>query len=926
MDRHFKIKTDHFSLKYLLDQRLTTPFQAKWLPKLLGFDYEISYKKGSGNIVADALSRVEGSAELNSLILSTITSDLLQKVKDSYVQDSGIQEKIKQMINGTYSGNKYTWEGAILKRKGKPLPIPERVWSEISMDFIIGLPKSQGKSVIFVVVDRLSKYAYFMALSHPYTASSVAQVFLDTVYKLHGLPSSIVAYHPQTDGQTEVVNKCLECFLRCMSGERPKEWVQWLPLAEFWYNTNKHSSIDVTPFEVVYGQTPPLHTPYLAGESVVEVVDRTLQAREAAIEMLKFHLKRSQDRMKVYADRKRSEREFEVGMWVYLKLQPHRQVTIRKEQQHKLSPKYYGPFMILAKLGAVAYKLELPSNSQVHPVFHVSQHKLCRGNANKMGILPHRGTDGLLSVKPEAILDRRMAKLNNKAVVYINSNNEEGEEMEGEEEVRKKEKGVPAVMRCLNRVKIYVRSGDGGNGVVAMRHEKFVPLGGPSDGDGGHGGNAYLQVDGAMNLLFPFRNTIHFRARRGKRLGKTGLLELLYSRDKALLLPGGRGGRGNDLFKSGTNKVLRIAKNGEEGPEIITTPGLQDLVSSLHFCSWDFYGSCTTARERLEHVLDDKEVMEEGARVLRSCIILVMSTSVLCCSTEHCKLPLHDSASQSVVSFDYDASIVVVDLPGLLEGAHRGFGLGHEFLRHTKRCSAKVHIVDGLSQQPDYEYDAVRLELEMFSPEIAEKPFIVAYNKMDLPDAYENPKKQKQTSRCTEQNSVHQLCTSQQTGVSGRAEGKIREGSRSACRGKGRRGFLDDPNPSCDSSGNRNAHVQNSGSRRGKNDEALEINLELLEEKREQAAIREARSKRQMEKYYNTKVQNTSFKPRDLVYRSNEASRVEDTGKLGPKWEGPYEVTEAIGKGSYKLKDRDGKELPRTWIVCNLKKCYIHKM
>ncbi|GKB48528.1 reverse transcriptase domain-containing protein [Tanacetum coccineum] len=89
-------------------------------------------------------------------------------------------------------------------------------------------------------------------------------------------------------------------------------------------------------------------------------------------------------------------------------------------------------------------------------------------------------------------------------------------------------------------------------------------------------------------------------------------------------------------------------------------------------------------------------------------------------------------------------------------------------------------------------------------------------------------------------------------------------------------------------------------------------NLELLEEKREQAAIREAKSKRQMEKYYNTKVQNTSFKPGDLVYRSNEASYVEDTEKLGPKWEGPYEVTEALGKGSYKLRDRNRKELPRT--------------
>ncbi|GJR98936.1 reverse transcriptase domain-containing protein [Tanacetum coccineum] len=111
-----------------------------------------------------------------------------------------------------------------------------------------------------------------------------------------------------------------------------------------------------------------------------------------------------------------------------------------------------------------------------------------------------------------------------------------------------------------------------------------------------------------------------------------------------------------------------------------------------------------------------------------------------------------------------------------------------------------------------------------------------------------------------------------------------------------------------------------------KNDEALQINLELLEEKREQAAITEAKSKRQMEKYYNAKVRNTSFKPGDLVYRNNEASRAEDTGKLGPKWEGPYEVTEALGKGSYRLKDRNGKELPRTWNVSNLKKCYVHKM
>ncbi|GJX35718.1 reverse transcriptase domain-containing protein [Tanacetum coccineum] len=107
-----------------------------------------------------------------------------------------------------------------------------------------------------------------------------------------------------------------------------------------------------------------------------------------------------------------------------------------------------------------------------------------------------------------------------------------------------------------------------------------------------------------------------------------------------------------------------------------------------------------------------------------------------------------------------------------------------------------------------------------------------------------------------------------------------------------------------------------------KNDEALEINLDLLEEKREQVAMQEAKNKAMMEKYYNSRVCNTSFKPRDLVYRSNEVSHVEDRGKLGPKWEGPYEVTEALGKGAYKLRDRSGKVLP----PCNLKKCYVHEM
>jgi len=143
------------------------------------------------------------------------------------------------------------------------------------MDFIDGLPKSHGKGVILVVVDRFSKYAHFVALSHPYTAEIVAQNYLDNIYTLHGLPRSIVSdraiiflnsfwkslfsalgvdlrlsssYHPQTDGQTEVLSRCLENYLRCMFVQNPKDWVNWLPLAEWWYNTTYQSAIQKTPF------------------------------------------------------------------------------------------------------------------------------------------------------------------------------------------------------------------------------------------------------------------------------------------------------------------------------------------------------------------------------------------------------------------------------------------------------------------------------------------------------------------------------------------------------------------------------------------------------------------------------------------------------------------------------------------------------
>ncbi|GKB46569.1 retrotransposable element Tf2, partial [Tanacetum coccineum] len=170
-----------------------------------------------------------------------------------------------------------------------------------------------------------------------------------------------------------------EGYLRCMTGEHPKEWSKWLPLAELWFNTNFHTATKTTPFEVVYGQPPSIHVPYFGGMSKVDAVDRSLVAREHAIAVMKFHLLRSQNRMKQQADKGRSERTFEVGDMVLLKLQPHRQVTLRHGKQHKFSPKYYGPFKVEGKIGEVAYKLLLPIQAQVHNVFHVSELKKFRG-------------------------------------------------------------------------------------------------------------------------------------------------------------------------------------------------------------------------------------------------------------------------------------------------------------------------------------------------------------------------------------------------------------------------------------------------------------------------------------------------------------------------------------------------------------------
>ncbi|GJS21756.1 retrotransposon-related protein [Tanacetum coccineum] len=315
-------------------RRITTPAQMKWLPKLMSFDYEILYKKGSENEAVDALSRVATCGKLLQMILS-----FLPKIVESWSTDHTINTMIQNL--------KVEAKLILLQ----PLPIPTLVWSEISMDFVEGLSNSHGKTV--------------------------AQLFLDNVHKLHGLSKVIVSDRDKI--YLSLFWKELIKMLQVYDWGKTKEWAKWLPLAEYWYNTNFHTSIKTTPLEAVYGQPPSspiLYFPYRN----VDSVDVSLATCEAIIQMMQFHLARAQSRMKAVANLHR----IEVLKWV------------------------------LEKVGMIAYKLLLPMTAQIHPVFHVLQLKLFNGDPIAVqSVLPQCDPNGSLVCVPvkELVTDLEMSFL-----------------------------------------------------------------------------------------------------------------------------------------------------------------------------------------------------------------------------------------------------------------------------------------------------------------------------------------------------------------------------------------------------------------------------------------------------------------------------------------------------------------------------------
>jgi len=282
-------------------------------------------------------------------------------------------------------------------------------------------------------------------------------------------------------------------------------------------------------------------------------------------------------------------------------------------------------------------------------------------------------------------------------------------------------------MKFLDEAKVYVASGAGGNGCVSFRREKFIEFGGPDGGDGGKGGDVIVEAVTGLNTLIDYRYRQHFKAQRGgngmgkdrhgangkdavlkvpagtqiyEEDGETPIADLTEVGQRITILKGGNGGFGNTHFKSATNRAPRHANPGQPGEE-------------------------RTIRLRLKLIADAGIVGLPNAG--KSTFLAAVSAA----KPKIADYPFTTLHPQlGVVRID-EREFVLADLPGLIEGAHEGTGLGDRFLGHTERCNVLLHLVDGTAEDPAEAYRVVRGELEAYGAGLADKPEIVALSKAD---------------------------------------------------------------------------------------------------------------------------------------------------------------------------------------------------
>jgi len=280
-----------------------------------------------------------------------------------------------------------------------PNSIPEKPWTHISADFITKLPLAQGYNSILVVVNRLTKMVYFIPTTEKTSAEGLARLFRDNVWKLHGLPKSIISdrgpqfaaglmkklnemlgirnklstvFHPQTDGQTERVHQELEQYLRMFTDHRQEQWPEWLGTAEFAYNNKAHSSTKILPFKANYGQDPRIgfegrkKEKYVGAEKFIKKMKEIQEEAKAA-------LGKAQADMKKYAKKKRSDvEEYKVGDLVMLSTKDLKYQIVGRRTD-KLTERFIGLYKIKKIVSSNAVELELSNTIKIHLVVNVSR-------------------------------------------------------------------------------------------------------------------------------------------------------------------------------------------------------------------------------------------------------------------------------------------------------------------------------------------------------------------------------------------------------------------------------------------------------------------------------------------------------------------------------------------------------------------------
>jgi len=462
--KEFVIHTDHESLKHLKGQHKLNKRHAQWMEFIETFPYVIKYKQGKENVVADALSRryalistldakllgfefiknlYEHDADFgenyracersargeyfrhdnylfrkNKLCIPNCSLRellLLESHGGGLMGHFGIAKTLAVLQEHFFwphmkrdveriCGRCVTCKQAKSRVSSHglytPLPIPTTPWIDISMDFVLGLPRTKrGRDSIFVVVDRFSKMAHFIPCHKSDDASHVADLFFREIVRLHGMPRTIVSdrdskflsyfwktlwcklgtkllfsttCHPQTDGQTEVVNRTLSTLLRAIIKKNIKSWEECLPHVEFAYNRSVHSATQFSPFEIVYGFNPltPLDLSPLPEHEHTNLdgqkrADFVKQIHEKA----RMNIERRTRQYVEQANKGRRKVVFEPGDWVWLHMRKER---FPLQRRSKLLPRGDGPFQVLERINDNAYKLDLPGEYNVSATFNVT--------------------------------------------------------------------------------------------------------------------------------------------------------------------------------------------------------------------------------------------------------------------------------------------------------------------------------------------------------------------------------------------------------------------------------------------------------------------------------------------------------------------------------------------------------------------------